>query len=41
MVSYKMPTTLMTPYIYPMAMGNLSHSFMNKNGEKQLKNVFG
>jgi hypothetical protein len=38
MVSYKIPTTLMTPYSYPM--GNLSYSFMNKNGQKRLKKCF-
>jgi hypothetical protein len=38
MVSYKVPTTLMTPYIYPM--GHLSHSFVRKNGRKRLKKRF-
>ena len=38
MVTYKVPTTLMTPYSYPK--DHLSHSFMYKNGQKRLKKRF-
>jgi hypothetical protein len=38
MVSPKEPATLKTPHSYPM--GNHSHSFVSKNGQKRLKNVF-
>jgi hypothetical protein len=38
MVSPKVPTILMTPYSYPM--GHHRHSFVSKNGEKWLKNMF-
>ena len=38
MLSPKVPTTLMTPYSYPM--GHHSHSFVSKNGQKWLKNMF-
>jgi len=38
MVSPKVPTTLMTPYSCPM--GHHSHSFVTKNGQKLLKNMF-
>ena len=34
MVSLKVPTTLMTPYKYPM--GHHSHSFVSQNGQKRL-----
>jgi hypothetical protein len=34
----KMPTTLVTPYSYPI--GHHSHSFVSKNGQKQLKTGF-
>jgi hypothetical protein len=34
MVSPKVPTNLVTPYSYPM--GHHSHSFVNKNGWKQV-----
>jgi hypothetical protein len=38
MVSPSMPTTLMTLYSYPE--GHHSHSFVSKNGRKQLKTGF-
>jgi hypothetical protein len=38
MESPKFPTTLMTPYSYPM--GHHSHSFGSKNGRKRLKTGF-
>jgi hypothetical protein len=37
-VSPKGPTTLKTPYRYPM--GHYSHSFVTKNSQKLLKNMF-
>ena len=38
MLSPKVPTTLMTPYSYPMS--HLSQSFVRKNGLKRLKTGF-
>ena len=38
MVSPRVPTTLMTLYSYPM--GHHIHSFVNQNGQKQLKTGF-
>jgi hypothetical protein len=38
MVSPKMPTTLMTPYSYPMAYH--SYLFVSQNGPKRLKTGF-
>jgi hypothetical protein len=37
-VSPKVPTTLRTPYSYPI--GHHCHSFVRKNGRKRLKTVF-
>jgi hypothetical protein len=38
MVSPKAPTTIMTPYTYPMS--HHSHSFVSQNGRKWLKTSF-
>jgi hypothetical protein len=38
MLSPKVPTTLMTPFSYPL--GYYCHSFLTKNGQKLLKNMF-
>jgi hypothetical protein len=38
MVTPKVPTTLMTPYSYPM--GHHSHLFVSKNGRKRLILIF-
>jgi hypothetical protein len=38
MLSPKVPTSLMTPRSYPM--GHYNHSFVSKNGRKQLKTGF-
>ena len=38
MVLPKVPTTLKTPYRYPM--GHYSHSFVTKKSQKLLKNMF-
>jgi hypothetical protein len=37
-VSPKVPTTLVTPYSYPM--GHPSYSFVSKNGQKGLKQAY-
>jgi hypothetical protein len=38
LVSRKVPTTLVTPYSYPM--GHPSYSFVSKNGQKSLKQAY-